>query len=64
MNIISFVAILLLPSVEDDTAFVKNEQLDLGIDFLCGRKLSPGSTYSALKPVSIENGPLDTKSKT
>ena len=26
--------------------------------------MSPGSTYSALKPVSIENGPLDTKSKT
>jgi len=33
MNIISFVAIFLLPSVEDDTALVKNEQLDLGIDF-------------------------------
>ena len=29
-----------------------------------GKKLSPGSTYSALNPVSIENGPLDTKSKT
>ena len=29
-----------------------------------GEKLNPGSTYSALKSVSIENGPLDTKSKT
>ena len=54
-----------LPSVEDDTALVKNEQLDLGIDFpLRAKTLSPGSTYSALKSVSIENGPLDTKSKT
>ena len=32
MNFISFVAIF-LPSVENDTALVKNEELDLGIDF-------------------------------
>ena len=62
MNIISFVAIFLLPSVEDDTELIEkmnNLIWELIFSFK-DEKLSPESTYSALKSVSIENGPFDT----
>ena len=66
MNIISFVAIFLLPSVEDDTELIEkmnNLIWELIFSFK-DEKLSPESTYSALKSVSIENGlPLKSNVK-
>ena len=48
--------------VEDDTELVeKIDNLIWELIFpLQDEKLSPGSTYSVLKSVSIENGPFDT----
>ena len=62
MNIISFVARFLLPSVEDDTELVENmNNLIWELIFpLKDEKSNPESTYSVLKSVSIENGPFDT----